>query len=406
MHTGTKKPAVRMLPRVFVTGIGVVTAAGNGIDETLDSFNNLRSGIGRLSRFRSIHDNIPVAEVKLSDEELSSLNNIDDPRKYTRNTLLAITAAGQAIKSAGWLPSKDRYTGAVFANTTGGMDFNEKYYSELLKSGEHREFLELFDSADSGEKTAARFGINHNITTVSTACSSSANAIMTGARLIRNGVMKRVLAGGSDALTKFTLNGFFMFEILSATGCRPFDKARNGLTIGEGAAFLTLESEEIADPSRILGEVTGFANANEAFHATSSTAEGTGAALAMSRALDSASLDPSEISYINAHGTGTEVNDLSEGTAIMRVFSRNIPPVSSTKAFTGHTLGAAGAVEAVFSILALRHQITLPGLNFSEKMPELSFVPVVAASSQAVKHVMSNSFGFGGSNTTLIFSKV
>jgi 3-oxoacyl-(acyl-carrier-protein) synthase len=394
-----------MFPRVFVTGIGIITASGNGPGENLDSLLNLRTGIGKLSGFRSIHDNIPVAEVKYGNDELASLAGLSSGwEKFTRNTLLSLVAARQAINSSGFRPG--RRTGAVFANTTGGMDFNEKYYSSLLRSDEYSEFISLFDTADCSEKTALHFGINHNITTISTACSSSANAIMTGARLIRNGCLDTVLAGGSDALTRFTLNGFLALEIVSPSGCRPFDISRNGLTIGEGAAFLVLESEKTVDPGRVICEIRGFANVNEAYHATSSTSEGTGAAMAMSEALKTASMTASDVSYINAHGTGTEVNDLSEGVAIMRIFGDRIPFVSSTKAFTGHTLGAAGAVEAVFSILAIQHQVVLPGLNFTEQMPELSFTPATRAFPHTINNVMSNSFGFGGSNTTLIFSKV
>jgi len=162
----------------------------------------------------------------------------------------------------------------------------------------------------------------------------------------------------------------------------------------------------VADPARIICEITGYANANEAFHATASSADGLGAYLAMSGALETASLKPQDISYINAHGTGTEINDLSEGRAIQKIFGSAIPPVSSTKAFTGHTLGAAGAVEAVFSVLALQNQIILPGLNFSTPMEELCFQPVTKPFPAQLKHVMSNSFGFGGNNTSLIFSKV
>ena len=173
----------------------------------------------------------------------------------------------------------------------------------------------------------------------------------------------------------------------------------------KGAAALMLESEEVADPGRIICEVTGYANVNEAYHATASTADGFGAIMAMSKALESAQLKASDISYINAHGTGTEINDLSEGIAIEKIFGNQIPPVSSTKAFTGHTLGAAGAIEAVFSALALKNQQVLPGLNFATQMPELSFQPQQKVASLPVIHVMSNSFGFGGSNTTLIFSK-
>jgi 3-oxoacyl-(acyl-carrier-protein) synthase len=396
-----------MFPRVFVTGIGIITAAGNGPDENLDSLMNLRTGIGKLSGFESIHGHIPVGEVKYGNSDLAIMAGLTTGRaKNTRNTLLSMVAARQAIDSAGLKDPGGHKTGAVFANTTGGMDFNEKHYRSLLQSDEYREYISLFDTADCGEKTALHFGIKHNVTTISTACSSSANAIMTGARLIRNKCLDTVLAGGSDALTKFALNGFLALEILSPSGCRPFDRNRDGLTIGEGAAFLVLESEDTADPGRVICEISGFANANEAYHATSSTSEGTGAALAMSEALKTASLATSDIDYINAHGTGTEINDLSEGTAIMRIFGDRIPFVSSTKAFTGHTLGAAGAVEAVFSILAIKHQVVLPGLNFTGQMPELSFIPETRAFPHTIDNVMSNSFGFGGSNTTLIFSKV
>jgi 3-oxoacyl-[acyl-carrier-protein] synthase-1 len=285
------------------------------------------------------------------------------------------------------------------------MDLNEQYYKSLLENAEHKQVIGLLDSADCTEKVAAFFGIRHHVTTISTACSSSANAVMLGARLIRNKHLQRVLVGGTDSLTKFTLNGFNALEIISPSGCRPFDRNRNGLTIGEGAAALVLESEECADPGRIICEVSGYANVNEAYHATASTADGFGAILAMNRALESASLNASDISYINAHGTGTEINDLSEGIAIDKVFGSHIPPVSSTKAFTGHTLGAAGAVEAVFFGMAIRDQIVLPGMNFTDPMPELSFQPRLKVEPRRIIHVMSNSFGFGGSNTTLIFSK-
>jgi 3-oxoacyl-[acyl-carrier-protein] synthase II len=396
-----------MSRRVFVTGLGIISAIGNGTEETLNSFNKLKTGIGRLSHINSIHDNIPVAEVGYTYDDLLSIGGVQHSQKiYTRNTLLAIIAASQAIKSSGWLNALEKRTGAVFATTVGGMDFNEKYYKSLLESDQYKDFIKVFDSADCGEKVADHFGISRNITTISTACSSSANAIILGSRLIKNNKLDRVLAGGTDALTRFTLNGFFALEILSPKGCTPFDRDRNGLTIGEGAAFLILESEESADPQKVICEVSGFANINEAYHATASTADGFGATMAMTKALHSANLNPSDISYINAHGTGTEINDLSEGKAIENVFNGAIPPVSSTKGFTGHTLGAAGAIEAVFSALAIKKQMALPGLGFKNRMPELSFDMQVKSETMEVNHVMSNSFGFGGSNSTLIFSKV
>jgi len=393
--------------RVFVTGAGIITAIGSGTDQTLDSFYHLRTGIGRLSLFHSVHNDIPVAEVQLYGEALSGLAGIDPVKGlYSRNALLVLAAARQTLDSSGGPGMVDDSTGLILATTVGGMDLNERYYQSLMLEDTYSKYVEVFDSADCAEKVASMLGISRFITTVSTACSSSANAIMLGARLIRSKRLDKVLAGGTDALTRFTLNGFLALEILSPTGCRPFDRDRNGLTIGEGAALLMLESEDTADPDHIMCEVTGYANVNEAYHQTASSPEGTGAFMAMQQAIETASLSPADISYINAHGTGTEINDLAEGRAIERLFSGKIPPVSSTKAFTGHTLGAAGAVEAVFSTLAIRHQILLPGLNHDLPMTELTFETVRRISDAEINHVISNSFGFGGNNTSLVFSKV
>jgi len=396
-----------MQSRVFVTGLGVISAIGNGTGETLNAIQNLKSGIGALTLFDSVHRDTPVAQVGYPREELTRLAEVDDETvPHTRNTLLALIAAQEAMAASDWAQKDIANSGIAMATTVGGMDFNELFYMSLLHEDTHKDIIPFLDNADGTEKVAARAGIRHHVTSVSTACSSSANSIMLGARLIRNGKLERVLVGGMDSLTRFTLNGFLALEILSPTGCRPFDENRNGLTIGEGAAALVLESESTADPSRVLCEVTGYANANEAYHATASSADGHGALMAMAGALRSASLAPSDINYINAHGTGTVINDLSEGRAIEKLFGDNIPPLSSTKGYTGHTLGAAGAVEAVFSILALRHQLLFPCLNFSTVMHELNLRPVTRLTPGKLKHVMSNSFGFGGNNTTLIFSGI
>jgi 3-oxoacyl-(acyl-carrier-protein) synthase len=406
MHFSLPKFKQVMHRRVFVTGLGIISAIGNGTGETLNSFKTYSSGIGKLTLFNSIHSGIPVAEVKYTHDQLADLAQVDTKSSpYTRNTLLALIAARQAMDSSDWAANRHLHSGAILATTVGGMDFNEQYYLSLLKEDKHKNMISVLDSADCTEKVAQLAGIQHHVATISTACSSSANAIMLGTRLIRNNRLERVLVGGTDSLTRFTLNGFMALEIVSSTGCRPFDLNRNGLTIGEGSAVLILESESVADPDRIICEVTGYANANEAYHATASSADGSGASMAMNQALSSARLNPSEISYINAHGTGTEINDLSEGRAIENIFGATIPPVSSTKAFTGHTLGAAGAVEAVFSVLALKHQLIFPGLNFSAPMQELQIHPVLQLTPGILRHVLSNSFGFGGNNTSLIFSR-
>jgi 3-oxoacyl-[acyl-carrier-protein] synthase-1 len=390
---------------VYVTGLGIISAIGNGTTQTLDSFSNRATGIGKISLFETIHADIPVAEVKFSNDELFGIAGLDKHSGiYSRNTLLALVASQQAMTQAGFKNVREKRTGAVMATTVGGMDLNEKYYKSLLRDDTHKKFIAAFDSADFTEVVAQHFGIRYNVATISTACSSSANAIMIGVRMIRNSQFDRVLVGGTDALTMFTLNGFLALEILSPTGCRPFDRNRNGLTIGEGAAALVLESEVTADREKVICEVAGYANVNEAYHQTASSSDGFGAMLAMQKAMEMAAVKSTEVSYINAHGTGTEINDLSEGRAIEKLFGKKIPPVTSTKAFTGHTLGAAGAVEAVFSALAIQNQVAFPSLNFSEPMPELSFHPEKEFKHLQIRNVVSNSFGFGGNNTSLVFS--
>jgi 3-oxoacyl-[acyl-carrier-protein] synthase-1 len=209
-------------------------------------------------------------------------------------------------------------------------------------------------------------------------------------------------------VTRFTLNGFNTLMILDKAGCRPFDENRAGLTLGEGAAFLVLEAEDVVmkEGKQPLAVVSGYGNANDAFHQTASSPDGTGAFLAMSSALAMSGLHPGDISYINVHGTGTQNNDLSEGIAMERIFGTKVPPFSSTKSYTGHTLGAAGAVEAVISVLAIKHGIIFPNLNFSTPMKELKITPVFKVQKDRdIRHVLSNSFGFGGNNSTVIISK-
>jgi 3-oxoacyl-(acyl-carrier-protein) synthase len=230
---------------------------------------------------------------------------------------------------------------------------------------------------------------------------------MLGARLINSGELDRVVVGGTDALSKFTINGFKTLMILSDEQCAPFDANRKGLNLGEASAYLVLESEKVLKEQhkKILARLTGYGNANDAFHQTASSETGEGAYLAMQKALNRAQLQPRQIDYINAHGTATSNNDLSESVALQRIFGNLVPDFSSTKAFTGHTLAAAGAIEAVFSIMALQGQMMFPSLNFHTKMPETGLMSVTTLTSKKMTHVLSNSFGFGGNCSTLIFSK-
>jgi 3-oxoacyl-(acyl-carrier-protein) synthase len=397
--------------RVFVTGIGIISAIGNDIREVQDSLINLRSGIGNLTGIESVYKNeIPVAEIKISNNDLLPLANPAKNCPRTRTALLALIAARQAIRQSGIESLNDSRSGLISGTTVGGMDLSEKFYKRFLTDHSHGRLRNIagHDCGDNTETVARTLGIGGFISTINTACSSSANAIMAGARMIRHGLLDRVVTGGTDALTLFTLNGFNSLMILDREPCRPLDETRNGLNLGEGSGFLVLESEEMIRKSGkpVLGEVSGFGNACDAHHQTASSPEGNGAFLSMQLALESAGLLPGDIDYINAHGTGTKNNDLSEGIAVQRVFGSKVPAISSTKSYTGHTLGAAGAIEAVISILALTSGNIYPNLRFSHRMNELNFLPVTELKTGAtIRHIMSNSFGFGGNNSTLIFSR-
>jgi 3-oxoacyl-[acyl-carrier-protein] synthase-1 len=231
---------------------------------------------------------------------------------------------------------------------------------------------------------------------------------MHGARMIEHGLLDRALAGASDPITTYNIKGFSALNIYDAGICKPFDQDRKGLNLGEGAAYLLLENEDsIAKTGNIpLCRLSGWDNATDAFHQTASSANGIGATKAMVNALKKAGLSADEVNYVNAHGTGTGNNDLSESMALKNVFGNKLPPFSSTKGFTGHTLAAAGAIEAAYCVLSITHQSLLPNLNFSTVMEETGFQPAAAYTPARVNHVLSNSFGFGGNCSCLAFSKL
>lgn len=393
-----------MAERIAITGIGIISSLGLNTEGNLNSLLEKKTGIGPMELLNSVHKEIPVAEVKKTDEELAHLIGIPSAEGYTRTALLAMIAAQEAWQDAG-NPPKEK-AGLVSATTVAGMRTSEMYYSDFQREGGRSDFIDTHDAGDSTEKTADFIGIKKFISTISTACSSSTNALMLGSRLLRSHKLNKVLVGGVDSLSLFTLNGFNSLMILDKEHCKSFDQNRAGLNLGEAAAFLVLEREQDLDAhAHVYGYLSGYANANDAYHQTASSPEGKGAGLAMQQALDMAQLQADDIDYINAHGTATNNNDLSEGLAIMKVFGDQIPPVSSTKPYTGHTLAAAGAVEAVFAALALKHQVIFPNLNFSHQMEELSFAPQTEIVKKPLKHVLSNSFGFGGNNSSIIISR-
>ncbi|TDX02279.1 beta-ketoacyl-[acyl-carrier-protein] synthase family protein [Dinghuibacter silviterrae] len=443
---------------VFITGLGVISSIGDDLSQCLGALEAGAAGIGPMRRLVSAHrDTLPVAEIPHTNEALAAMSGLS-PRA-PRTALLSAIAVREALAQAGFAPggagaggasrgvapggapaagtgasrtaaasrgATGRGAGAsrgaaksgspdwgglriglVSANTVGGMDLTEDFYPRFLKdprSGRLRDVVHHECGAVT-EMVADLLGIRHYVSTVSTACSSSANAIFMGARLIRHGFLDVVVAGGADALSRFTLNGFNTLMILDKEPCHPMDENRKGLNLGEGAGYVVLVSEKAAAHTRPLATLSGYANANDAYHQTASSPGGTGSYLAMKGALEKAGLSPSDIGYINLHGTGTQNNDIAEGTAVKTLFDPHYPPLSSTKSFTGHTLGGSGGIEAVFSVLSLQGGYVYPNLRLQTPMKELPFVPATQFSKGAhIRHVLSNSFGFGGNCTSLIFS--
>ena len=395
------------MSRIIITGMGLISAIGNSVEENRDALKFERSGIGHIQFYQTAYaGKLPAAEVKISTEELNKKLFGKPNPSITRTSLLALHAVAEAIRDSGLteleLSSPD--TALVGATTVGGMCLTDELYHDALAKDEGTPYLSSYDYASVTMAIQERYKMQGEISTINTACSSSANAILYGARLIRHGFAKRVIVGGAESLAKFTINGFNALNILSAKPCAPFDRDRNGLNLGEGAAFLVMEKEEDLNGKKNYASLAGFGNKNDAFHPSSNSPEGLGPYLSMKDALESSGLKAADISYINAHGTGTENNDETESRAMIRLFEK-VPPFSSTKSFTGHTLGAAGAIEAVYSILNLVHQELYPSLSFLNPIPETGLIPVCHFERQSVEHVMSNSFGFGGNCSTLIFSK-
>lgn len=398
-----------MSNNIYIQGLGIISAIGNNVQECLDALQNRADGVAGMQYLQSAHkDELPVAEVKKSNKELAAMAGM--PASLTRTALLSTIAAKEALTDAAIENITDWKVGFISANTVGGMDKTEDFYAAFLQDpfkGKLRDVVN-HECGSATEIVAEQLGATDYITTISTACSSSANSIFYGARLIRNGIVDITICGGADALTKFTLNGFNTLMILDKEPCKPFDENRKGLNLGEGAAYVVLVSERVM---KTLGKqpyckLSGYCNANDAYHQTASSPDGTGSYLAMKGALEKSGLQLTDIDYINLHGTGTQNNDSAEGTAIKRLFDPHYPKLSSTKAYTGHTLGASGGVEAVFASLSIKHGLIYPNLRFKTQIADQPFAPETQLIRQDVKNVLSNSFGFGGNCSSLIFSKV
>ena len=410
-----------MSRRVVVTGMGCISPVGNNVRETWESILAGKSGAAMITHFdASKHKTRFAAEVKGFDPV--ALFGSRDARKMDRFTQFANAVVVEALDQANLKvdqSNRDRI-GVVIGSGIGGIGTLLEQAEVLRERGPERvsPFLVPMMISDSAPgMIAIRFGARGPNMALATACASGNNAIGEALEMIRRGAADVMIAGGSEAaLVPVAMAGMNVMTALSTrnddpqTASRPFDRERDGFLMGEGAGVLILESLEHAQArdAVILGEITGYGTTDDAHHISAPAENGAGAAIAMKLALQNASLDSTDIEYINAHGTSTPLNDKSETAAIKTVFGEqayNIP-VSSTKSMTGHLLGASGAIEAVFCVLAIREETLPPTINYSTPDPEcdLDYVPNQARKASP-KHVMSNSFGFGGHNATLIFSR-
>ncbi len=400
-----------MSNKIVITGEGIVCAIGHDKASVVDALLHGRTGIHAMKHLGSVHKELPVGEVDLSNDEMQTLLGLGPSEEVSRTTMMGMMAVEQALIDAEINDGKDergiksQRIVLVSGTTVGGMDITEKYFGHLKVSDEHLDTLRHHDCGSCTHDIANYFGIFDDCTTISTACSSAANAIVLGAQLLQSGQADIVVAGGTEALSLFHLNGFNSLMILDKERCRPFDATRAGLNLGEGAAYIVMEREDMAQErnATIHAYLAGYGNACDAFHQTASSDNGEGAYLAMREAIEMAGITVSTIDYVNAHGTGTPNNDLSESVALHRIFGNDMPPVSSTKSYTGHTTSASGSIEAVICLLTMRHRFIPSNLGWQHAM-EGGILPSMGVSNIALRYVLCNAFGFGGNDTSLLFS--
>ncbi len=386
---------------IKVCGLGVVSAIGVGKAENIDSLLGAVCGITPLTLFES-EVKSPVGEVKLSNVEIKSRFAIEPDCSISRTALLGMLAAREAIGDADI--ESDKRIALISATSVGGMDLSEDFYRDYINDSTKGRLRGIVghDCATSTNLIAEACGIIGFRTTISTACSSAANAIIMGAQMLECDMADYVVVGGCDALCRFTYNGFNSLMILDSELCRPMDSSRKGLNLGEGAGYIVLTKDD--NCKKHYCDLVGYANANDAYHQTASSESGNGAYLAMSAALKMSGQN--SVDYINLHGTGTPNNDSSELAAIVRLFGDSAPMCSSTKSATGHTLAASGGVEAVFSVLALIEQKAWANLRFESAIEPYNIEPLrEVAKCDDLRSVMTNSFGFGGNCSSLIFAK-
>lgn len=410
-----------MKRRVVVTGMGLVVPTGIGVETAWKNICEGKTGIGKLTRFNpEKFDTQIAAEVKGFNPELYIEKK--EIKKMDLFIQYALAATQEAMDSSGLAitPDNSERVGVIVGTGLGGLPTIEKYHQILLERGPGRIspfFIPMLIANLASGQIAIHYGAKGPNTCVVTACATGAHCIGDAFRAIVYGDADVIIAGGTEAnITPLTIGGFNAMKALSTRNdepekaCRPFEKNRDGFVIAEGAGIMILEELEFAQKRNapIHAELIGYGYTGDAYHITAPSPDGDGAIRCMKMAIKDAGLKPEEIDYINAHGTSTPLNDLTETLAIKAVFGDRAKqiPISATKSMTGHLLGAAGSTEAIFTILSLRDGILPPTLNYEEPDPEcdLDYVPNVARK-QEVRIGMSNAFGFGGTNATLIFKK-
>jgi 3-oxoacyl-[acyl-carrier-protein] synthase II len=399
-------PAVNGKHRVLVTGVGVVSPLGPNLGSNLRSLMDATDAVAPVRTFDVTKTRCKTA-AQIPDGWLENgLGRSRSSHRLHRGARMAGMALREACDSAkGPTPEL-----IVVGTTSGGMSSGETYYRRLLSTNSRKGLARLVGNYTPQKSILDALetnGLRIPAQIVANACSSGSNAIGHAFKLVRHGLCACVVCGGYDPLCELVFVGFDSLQAATPEKIRPFDKNRSGLVLGEGAAFLILESERYAARrgATALAEIAGYGVSTDTYHLTQPHPSGIGPRLAMQRALESAGLAATAIDYINAHGTATVFNDATEGAAISELCGR--VPVSSTKSMMGHALGAAGAIEAAFSVLALCEQFLPANINFAEPDPSWKF-EVVGNNSRAarVKHALSNSFGFGGTNATLVLKRV
>ena len=399
-------------PRIVITGAGIVTALGRGWRPNAEGFRSGRTAFRPVTVFDASRQRVKLAaEVDLPDAVPHNRLSGREARRLDRAGRLLLCAADEAWRQSGWEAAED--VPIVLGTTSGGMHLGEEMYRQCLQVP-HSHRLQAtrvlhYQPQRQGRVLAQALGCAGPLTIVANACASGANAVGHAWHLLRRGHTQQVLTGGYEALSQLVFAGFDSLQALSPTTCRPFDKHRDGLALGEGAAMLTLETLDFARQrgANILGEIVGYGAATDSHHLTQPHPDGDAALAAMLAACESAAVSPDRIDYINAHGTATPLNDSAEAAAINRWVNGNAErlQVSSTKASVGHLLGAAGAVEVVVCLMALREQWVPPMLAVAEPDPICRFQLARQPRDARMEYALTNSFGFGGANACLILRR-